>query len=256
MQDLVDRDDIDTLRLDVCDAASIGGAKEAVQAMTGGELSILVNCAGGAYIARPAIELGDPEDLALFDLNFHAAVRMVTAFAPLLLAAGAGAKIVNISSVAGSVPVPYLGMYGAAKSALNSYGETLRVELSPFGIDVVTVVTGVVSNSKDMTAFPLKLSPSSPYKPLEETFYKVFVEANSKPVHGSVYARKVVDQALSRRPRAVWWTGGQALLGWFLTTFVPRFIVVSPFPPHVFILVRMWGLHRLARARRRRGKED
>jgi hypothetical protein len=84
-------------------------------------------------LAKPAIELGDAEDLAVFDLNFHAAVRMVTAFSPLILAVGKGSKIVNISSIAGSIPVPYLAMYGAAKGALDRYSETLRVELKPFG---------------------------------------------------------------------------------------------------------------------------
>jgi short-subunit dehydrogenase len=84
-------------------------------------------------IAKPAVEIGTEEDIEVFDLNFLAAVRMVTAFSKLILNADRGAKIVNISSVAGVLQVPYLATYSAAKSALQAYSETLRLELSPFG---------------------------------------------------------------------------------------------------------------------------
>jgi len=252
MQDLVDSADFEAVELDVSDAGSISRAVERVSAITGGKLDVLVNCAGGAYHARPAIELGTPDDLVVFDLNFHAAVRMVTALAPLLIAAGAAggartprAQVVNIGSVAGALPVPYLGMYCAAKAALVAYGDTLRVELSPFGVGVMTVVTGTIANSKTIAQLELKLAPNSPYKPLEELFYKTFKEANADPTTGAEYARNVVAEVLRAHPRYVWWTGKQATLAWLLVTFLPRFIPL-------FILSRMWGLHTLTAQTRRK----
>lgn len=56
---------------------------------------------------------------------------MVKAFIPLLLKSDGG-HIFNISSVAATMPIPYLSMYGASKAALQAYGDTLRVELAPF----------------------------------------------------------------------------------------------------------------------------
>jgi NAD(P)-dependent dehydrogenase (short-subunit alcohol dehydrogenase family) len=55
------------------------------------------------------------------------------AFSKWILNADRGAKIVNISSVVGVLPIPYMALYSAAKSALQAYSETLRLELSPLG---------------------------------------------------------------------------------------------------------------------------
>ena len=58
---------------------------------------------------------------------------MCAAFAPLLMRAGSGrGHIVNISSGAGTLPIPFLSQYGSAKAALNHYGDVLRIELAPF----------------------------------------------------------------------------------------------------------------------------
>ena len=67
----------------------------------------------------------------LFDVNFFGHMAMTHEFLPLLLAAS-DACIVNIASLAGMMPVPYNSAYNASKAALLSFGDTLRVELSPF----------------------------------------------------------------------------------------------------------------------------
>ena len=79
----------------------------------------------------PALEMDIARAQRTFDLNFWGTVRMVKAFTPLLMRSGAG-HIVNISSVTGILPIPYLSVYGSAKAALNQYSDVLRVELSPF----------------------------------------------------------------------------------------------------------------------------
>ena len=79
----------------------------------------------------PAVEADFERAKQQLDLNFWGAVRMVKAFTPLLMRSSAG-HIVNVSSAAGTLPIPYLGMYGAAKAALNHYGDVLRAELAPF----------------------------------------------------------------------------------------------------------------------------
>ncbi len=68
----------------------------------------------------------------LFDVNLFGHMAMVHEFLPLLLAAN-NACVVQISSLAGMMPVPFNCAYNASKAALLSFGDTLRVELAPFG---------------------------------------------------------------------------------------------------------------------------
>lgn len=68
---------------------------------------------------------------ALFDVNLFAAMAMVQSFLPLLLASN-HARIVQMGSLAGVMPVPFGAAYNASKAALHSFGDTLRVELAPF----------------------------------------------------------------------------------------------------------------------------
>lgn len=79
----------------------------------------------------PAVEIDLERAKQDLDLNFWGAVRMVKAFTPLLMQSKEG-HIVNISTGASTLPIPYLSMYGSAKAALNHYGDVLRVELAPF----------------------------------------------------------------------------------------------------------------------------
>ena len=68
----------------------------------------------------------------VFNVNLFAAMAMVQSFLPLLLLAHSG-RIIQLGSLAGVMPVPFGAAYNASKAALHSYGDTLRVELAPFG---------------------------------------------------------------------------------------------------------------------------
>lgn len=68
---------------------------------------------------------------AVFDVNLFGAMTVVHEFLSLLLAAG-DARIVQMSSLAGLMPVPFNSAYNTSKAALLSFGDTLRVELKPF----------------------------------------------------------------------------------------------------------------------------
>lgn len=68
---------------------------------------------------------------ALFNANLFGVMRMVREFAPLIIAAEG--KIVNNASFAGCIALPFHSVYAASKAALLSYGDSLRVELKPFG---------------------------------------------------------------------------------------------------------------------------
>ena len=78
-----------------------------------------------------------------FDTNFFGAVESTLAVIPVMKQQGEG-TIINISSVAGLIPLPFHAVYSATKFAMNAFGKAARVELRDFGIHVMTVCPGYV----------------------------------------------------------------------------------------------------------------
>jgi short-subunit dehydrogenase len=81
---------------------------------------------------------------ALFETNFFGVLACMQAVVPAMRKQGGGA-IVNISSVAGHIPVPFMSLYCASKFAVNAMGKGARVELKRDHINVLTVCPGYVS---------------------------------------------------------------------------------------------------------------
>ncbi len=79
----------------------------------------------------------------LFETNFFGAVSAMQAVIPVMRQQGGG-MIINISSVAGHIPLPFHAAYSATKFALNAIGKAARVELKNTGIHVLTVCPGYV----------------------------------------------------------------------------------------------------------------
>jgi hypothetical protein len=80
----------------------------------------------------------------LFETNFFAAIACMQAVVP-PMREGIGGTIINISSVAGHIPVPFMAIYSASKFALNALGKGARIELKRDNINVLTVCPGYVS---------------------------------------------------------------------------------------------------------------
>jgi NAD(P)-dependent dehydrogenase (short-subunit alcohol dehydrogenase family) len=78
---------------------------------------------------------------AVFETNFFGALRMIRAVLPDMRRRGSG-MIVNISSMSARLPAPFYGIYAATKQALEAVSEALRVELAPFGVQVMVVEPG------------------------------------------------------------------------------------------------------------------
>jgi len=78
-----------------------------------------------------------------FDTNFFGAVESMLAVIPVMKQQGEG-TIINISSVAGHIPISFHAVYSATKFAMNAFGKAARVELRDFGIHVMTVCPGYV----------------------------------------------------------------------------------------------------------------
>ncbi len=129
-------DDARLLRLDVRDDESVRACVAHVREVAG-PVDVLVNNAG--YVQEGPFEEVSIDDLqAQFDTNFFGAVRMANAVLPDMRRRRQG-RIINVGSMAGVIPLPFLGPYCASKHALDSYSESLFHELRPLGIGVHVV---------------------------------------------------------------------------------------------------------------------
>jgi len=107
-----------------------------------GRVDVWVNNAGFGVI--DSVERMDMEACRrMFDTNLFGAIGCMKAVAPVFKQQRSGA-IVNVSSIAGLIAVPYMSAYGATKFALNCISRGARLELAPYGVHVNTVCPGYV----------------------------------------------------------------------------------------------------------------
>ncbi len=129
---------LDWLPMDVTDDVSVQTAIDTILAQTG-RIDAIVNNAG--FSMRGSVEDVPMEEArAVFETNFFGALRVCRAAAPALRARGG--YIVNMSSLAGVVGLPFTGHYCATKFALEGLSECLRYEMRPYGVHVVLVEPG------------------------------------------------------------------------------------------------------------------
>jgi NADP-dependent 3-hydroxy acid dehydrogenase YdfG len=130
--------------LDITDQTSVD---QLVTDLKGRSISVLINCAGGAFDAASVIDSDPAIWSKTYDLNVVGTVRMVKAFAPLMQAHGNG-HIVIISSTAGHVAYENGGSYVAAKHAETSLARTLRLELNGLPIRITEIAPGMVKTEE------------------------------------------------------------------------------------------------------------
>jgi NAD(P)-dependent dehydrogenase (short-subunit alcohol dehydrogenase family) len=143
---------LETLELDVCDDASVQHAVKTVLDKAGG-LDVLVNNAGISFVA--AVEDMTMEDWRKqFETNFFGVLRVTRAVLPHMRERKQG-RILMMSSVSGFVTPPTQGGYSSSKHALEGLSNALRLELYPFGIDVVLIEPGYIVTNIQNTAADL-----------------------------------------------------------------------------------------------------
>ncbi|TKA55655.1 hypothetical protein B0A49_11957 [Cryomyces minteri] len=208
---------IETLSLEVDKAESIKVVVQDIQHRTGGGLDILVNNAGRNYTV-PALDIDLDEVQQTFEVNVFAVMRMCREFAPLLIEAKG--TIVQIGSLAGIMPYVFGSVYNASKAALHAYSNTLRVELAPFGVKVVTIVTGGVKSRIARTE--RTLPEGSLYVPIDEEYQRRTKHSQEGVMPNETYARSVASQVLKSSPPKWVWEGNKAWLVWFIDAFLPK----------------------------------
>lgn len=158
-------------QLDVRDAASVERTVDEIRTLAG-RIDVLVNNAG-VGVQGPIETLADDELHDQLDTNVGGVVRMVRAIAPMMRLQGSG-TIINMSSMAGLVGIPYEGAYSASKHAIEAISEALRFELAPFGVHVPVIEPGAydtefTGNTRQARALTL----DHPYRASFDRFWEV-----------------------------------------------------------------------------------
>src|SRR5581483_5023364 len=105
-------------------------------------IDVWINNAGRGHLGSLAkVEMAAVRDT--FETNLFGVMESMEAVIPIMQQQGSGAFI-NISSVAGHVPLPFHSVYSGTKFALNAIGKATRIELKKYGINVLTVCPGYV----------------------------------------------------------------------------------------------------------------
>jgi NAD(P)-dependent dehydrogenase (short-subunit alcohol dehydrogenase family) len=150
-----------TLKLDVTQDESVASCIADIIRATG-RIDVVINNAGMG-IAGAIEDTTSAEAQSQFETNFFGTHRVCRAVLPHLRAQRSG-TIINMSSLAGRIPLPFQGFYSATKFAIEAYTEALRMEVRPFGISVSMIEPGDFATSftanRRMTAENI---PASPY---------------------------------------------------------------------------------------------
>jgi NAD(P)-dependent dehydrogenase (short-subunit alcohol dehydrogenase family) len=154
-----------TLTLDVTQEASVAACIAEVM-RDAGRIDAVINNAG-IGIAGSIENTSAAEAQAQFDTNFFGTHRVCRAVLPHMRAQGSG-HIINISSLAGRIALPFQGFYSATKFAIEAYTESLRMEVRPFGVVVSMIEPGDFATS--FTASRSLTAETGPESPYHETF--------------------------------------------------------------------------------------
>jgi len=128
---------IEILKLDVTDQGSVDSAIAQLLEKSNNELDVVVNNAG---VASAGIsEAFTPEQIRqLFEVNVFGVQRVLRATLPVLRAKRRG-LVINVGSILGRITLPFFGLYGASKYAVEAMSDSYRYELSQLGVEVVLV---------------------------------------------------------------------------------------------------------------------
>jgi NAD(P)-dependent dehydrogenase (short-subunit alcohol dehydrogenase family) len=205
-------DGIRVVKLDVTDDASMTALVEKVIAETG-RVDVLVNNAGyGSYGAVEDVPLDEAR--RQFDVNVFGLARLTQLVLPYMRAQRSG-RVVNISSIGGKIYEPLGGWYHATKFAVEGLSDAMRVELAPFGVDVVVIEPGAIKTEWGGIAAGSALARSghTAYAERARMVAGLLSAAETNPRLVSpptVIADAVAKAVTARRPKTRYAVGGGA----------------------------------------------
>jgi NAD(P)-dependent dehydrogenase (short-subunit alcohol dehydrogenase family) len=204
-----------------CDVTSDGSVSAAVgEVLTkAGRIDLLVNNAGVGLLAG-AEESSLEQAESLFDVNLFGVIRMTKAVLPTMRRHGSG-RIVNISSVMGLIPAPFMALYAASKHALEGYSESLDHEIRGSGVRVVLVEPAYTRTSFEGNVLQAD-QPLEIYRPVRSNAEAAFRDAMKNADAPELVASAVVKAATAATPRPRYTAGRMARQVSLLRRFVPE----------------------------------
>lgn len=218
-------DRLTPVRIDVTEQRSIDEAAEQIAA-TGLPVTGLVNNAGigsgGPYEFLPIDTIR-----AQFEVNYFGHIAVTQAFIPALRRTQG--RIVNMGSIAGRMAAPFVGPYSASKFALEAFTDSLRVELSPWKIDISIIEPGVIAtpiwDKANETISQLRSDlPEEALALYSDAIDAVdsWVDTSQKTAIDADKVAKAVEHALTaKRPKARYLVGGDAKQQAFVAKWIP-----------------------------------
>ncbi|PAE26367.1 SDR family oxidoreductase [Bacillus sp. 7894-2] len=185
--------------LDITSSASIENFKSLLLQLP--SVDILINNAGYAG-AGFAEEIPLDEYREQFETNVFGTIAVTQAVLPFMREQGSG-TIINISSISGRVGFPGLSPYAASKFAVEGWSESLRLEVKPFGVNVVLIEpgsfrTGIWTTGKKIAEPSLK--NDSPYYPYMTKIQKYLEQGEPFYEDPMIVAKKAVDIIREKEP--------------------------------------------------------
>lgn len=156
-------------------------------------IDVLVNSAGVTLLGA-AEETSITEAQSLFDTNLFGVLRVIKAVLPHMREQRSG-RIVNVSSVLGFLPAPYMALYSASKHAVEGLSETLDHEVRQFGIRVALVEPSFTKTNLDLNA-PQTVSRISDYNKELGVVSQAIQNNVQKAPEPDAVAATIVDAAL------------------------------------------------------------
>jgi NAD(P)-dependent dehydrogenase (short-subunit alcohol dehydrogenase family) len=218
---LAELEGVRALPLDLTDDASVVAAVERVLAEEG-RIDVLVNNAGyGSYGAIEDVPLDEARRQV--EVNLFGLARMIQLVLPSMRERRSG-RIVNITSMGGRFAAPFGGWYHATKWAVEALSDSLRQEVSGFGIDVVVVEPGAIRTEWGGIAMDSarEVSGRGAYADrvtrMASRFDRAGERTGSDP---EVVARTIARAVSARRPRTRYAVGAGARPVIALRTVLP-----------------------------------
>jgi NAD(P)-dependent dehydrogenase (short-subunit alcohol dehydrogenase family) len=206
------------LALDVTSDESVAAAVSELIRREG-RIDLLVNNAGVSVAPAGAEESSLDQARAIFDTNFFGLVRMTRAVVPHMRAQGSG-RILNIGSVLGFLPAPYMALYAATKHAVEGYSESLDHELRTRGIRVLVIEPAYTKTQFDAN-FREPDAQLDVYRDARDAInarLRQIVKTGDEP---EIVANVVLEAATAERPKLRYTAGKLARRLSLLRRFAP-----------------------------------
>jgi short-subunit dehydrogenase len=184
-----------TLPLDVCNHEQIDAVLQQLRTQ-GLRVRMLINNAGYGAMG-PLLDVPLEVWRDQFEVNVFAPVALIRAVLPDMVSRRQG-MIVNVSSISGVAPTPFASPYCSSKAAVNALSDSLRMELQPLGISVVTVQPGGIrSTFGESAGNKVSLQANSPFQAVKAGIMDRAQEGQKDAMPAEVFAERVVRTLLS-----------------------------------------------------------